>query len=87
MDCLGSVEGITTEGHAIVKCDALPDIGNAVFDMNKHRVGTVKRIFGPVDSPYASVTTKDYAGVLKGKKLYFNKSGKNGKTKRGNRGN
>lgn len=82
MEFMGIVEGITSEGHALVKCESLPDIGSAVFDSDRRRVGTVKRILGPVDAPYASVSGDGIRPELKGKKLFFNKSEKDGGYKR-----
>lgn len=82
MECLGIVEGITSEGRALVRCDGLPDIGSTVFDGDRRRIGTVKRILGPVDAPYASVSGDGVRPELKGKKLFFNKSEKDGGYKR-----
>lgn len=82
MEILGIVEGITSEGHALVKCENLPDLGCAVFDAEKHRIGTVKRILGPVDGPYASITGDNLRQNLKGKKLFFNPSGNDGRNRK-----
>lgn len=82
MEILGIVEGITSEGHALVKCINLPDLGATVFDAEKRRVGTVRRILGPVDSPYSSIVGEDIRPNLKGKKLFFNPSGNDGRNKR-----
>ncbi len=87
MELLGIVEGITSEGHALVRCDNLPGLGSAVFDSEKRRVGTVKRILGPVDAPYASVAGEGVRPALQGKKLFFNQSEKDGGRKRKGRKN
>ncbi|MDY7061083.1 H/ACA ribonucleoprotein complex subunit GAR1 [Methanomethylophilus alvi] len=85
MDFLGTVDGITSEGRIVVRCEQAPDIGDAVFDQNQKRIGTVKRVFGPVDGPYASVSpTEGVPKKIEGKKLYCNKRVKDGKTKRRN---
>lgn len=85
MDFLGTVEGVSSEGRLIVRCEQVPDVGDAVFDQNRKRVGTVKRVFGPVNEPYASVNPEE--GLPKnvsGKKLYCNRRVKDGKAKRRN---
>lgn len=82
MEFLGIVEGITTEGHALVKCEAVPDLGCAVFDADRRRIGTVRRVLGSVDSPYASITGEKPLTGLKGKKLFFNQGGQDGRNKR-----
>lgn len=86
MELLGVADGITAEGHLLVPCAGVPDIGAAVFDGRRRRVGTVKRILGPVDAPYASVVP-DGTGApgLKGVQLFFDGSGQDGKAKRRNR--
>ncbi|MCK9323268.1 MAG: Gar1/Naf1 family protein [Candidatus Methanomethylophilaceae archaeon] len=89
MDFLGIVEEVTSDGKAVVRSETLPDVGNLVFDQRERRVGTVKRIFGPVDEPYVSITIEDKTLImgLKEKKLYFTKGTQNGKDKRRNRRN
>ena len=59
MEVLGIVEEITCDGRMIIRCRELPDIGAPVFDNRQTRLGTVGRVFGPVDGPYASVTPED----------------------------
>ena len=59
MDFLGKVTEITPDGRIIVKCTELPEIGEIVFDANENKIGIVKRVFGPVEGPYASVTAKN----------------------------
>lgn len=86
MDFLGTVYGTTSEGHIIVRCGEAPAIGTAVFDDDRKRVGVVKRVFGPVDGPYASVRAQgEVRRIAEGRKLYFNRRNKSdGKTKRRN---
>jgi RNA-binding protein len=88
MELLGIVEEITTDGKLIIKGKTLPDIGDPVFDQRERAVGTVKRIFGPVDEPYITVTVDDKAIAQgqKNKALYFKKGTQHGKGKRRNRG-
>ena len=45
MDILGVVEETTCDGRIIIRCDALPDIGDSVFAKGG-RLGTVGRVFG-----------------------------------------
>ncbi len=80
MDILGIVEGITFDGHALVRCENIPDLGAAVFD-GKRRIGTVRRLLGPVDSPYASVAGDGISRGLEGRKVFFD-GGRNGQTKK-----
>ncbi len=85
MDFLGTAEGVTSEGRIVVRCELTPDIGDAVYDRNQKRVGTVKRILGPVDGPYASVSPVEGLDMkIEGKKLYCNRRVRDGKAKRGN---
>ena len=86
MDVLGTAEDVTHEGNIIVRGEMTPEYGNVVYDSKQKKVGTVKRIFGPVDSPYVTVVPADRS-VLKnitGKKLYIEKGAQHGKNKRRN---
>ena len=85
MDFFGTVEEITTDGRLIIQCKKLPDIGDPVFDSRQSRIGTVGKIFGPVDEPYASVNTGKDVRTPKGTELFFRGKRQNGKGKRGNR--
>lgn len=90
MESLGRVEEITRDGRIIVECNDLPDIGCQVFDRNRQRIGIIRRIFGPVDGPYASVSPdeKTIPEKLRGKELFYERGKQqNGKAKRRNRGN
>lgn len=80
MESLGIVEGITSDGHALVRCENVPVLGVAVFD-GKRRIGTVRRLLGSVDSPYVSVAGDGVYSGLKGKRVFFD-GGKNGQTKK-----
>ena len=81
MEQLGIVEGITSEGHALVKCVSAPELGSAVFDKDRNRIGSVKRVLGPVDGPYASVSGDGVSGSLKGAKVYSGQGGNNGRNR------
>jgi len=86
MDILGVVEEVTHDGNIIVRGTVTPEYGNTVYDSKKNKIGSVKRIFGPVDSPYVSVAPADKT-VLKsisGKNVYFERETQHGKNKRRN---
>lgn len=87
MEYLGVVETVTNDGKAVVRAVATPEVNDAVFDNREHRIGTVKRIFGPVDSPYVTIVpnAKENAGSLLNKKAFFKGDIRNGKAK-GRRG-
>lgn len=88
MEFFGTVDGIGGNGTAIAVCTKdLPDIGNPVFDSKKNRIGTVRRIFGPVEEPFVTVAVDDVAVLkkLKGMDLYTIRRTQNGKDKRRNR--
>ncbi len=90
MDFLGTVTETTTDGKLIVKCSEPPEIGEAVFDSKQNRIGVVKRVFGPVSGPYASIEPLSaVTNNEKGTDLYTRGGNKNGKNKgrsRRNRG-
>lgn len=90
MESLGKVEEITRDGRIIVGCSTLPDIGCQVFDKNRQLVGIIRKIFGPVDGPYVSISPdkKTVPEKLRGKELFYERGKQqNGKAKRRNRGN
>lgn len=86
LSLLGTVDEITCDGKAVVRTSDLPDLGGAVFDSKGRKVGSVKRVFGPVDGPYASVLLDEGVRTegLKGTNLYV-RGTQNGKSKRRNR--
>ena len=88
MEFLGIVNETTDNGTVVVigKGD-IPDIGNHVFDSKKNKIGTVKRVFGPVEEPFITVAVDDAAALkgLRGKELYITRRTQNGKDKRRNR--
>ena len=67
MDYLGEVETVTHDGKIVVRAITAPEVNVGVFDSHERKIGTVKRVFGPVDSPYVTVapTAKgDLNGLL-----------------------
>ncbi|MBR7152798.1 MAG: hypothetical protein IKD00_03515 [Candidatus Methanomethylophilaceae archaeon] len=87
---MGTVEEVTPDGRAIVRCEDLPEMGDAVFDSHQRKIGTVGRIFGPVSEPYASVTPCqgcETSGLKKSILFYTKGKRHNGKNKGRNRRN
>ena len=86
MDFLGVAEEVTSDGKIIVSGVTAPEIGDPVFDAKQKRIGSVKRLFGPVDGPYVSVTPTDKTVLtnISGKKVYFEGATSYGKNKRRN---
>lgn len=84
MEFLGTVEEITTEGRIVIRCTVTPEPGDQVYDSKHERLGSVKRIFGPVDSPYVSVVPDRMKTSKIGKKTYYEGGTRHGKNKRRN---
>jgi rRNA processing protein Gar1 len=82
MDFLGKVKEVTADGRLIVQCPDTPEIGEPVFDADQNKVGIIKRVFGPVSGPYASIEPKAVAtDKMKGTYLYTRGGNKRGKDK------
>lgn len=85
MDFLGTVTLTPDKGTVLAIGKTAPEVGDAVYDSKKKRIGSVKRVFGPVDSPYVRVALTDRGGSIpEGSELYYAKEGKHG-IKRKNR--
>ena len=75
MRSLGKVAHVTKRGLVLRAGEPL-EPGNAVYDGERRRIGSVLDIFGPVDSPYLaikpaqSMTHEDLAALV-GKELYI----------------
>lgn len=84
MEYLGEIEAVTNDGNIVVRAVVTPDPNSPVFDSRERRIGTVKRIFGPVDSPYVTIvpTEKGNLNGLLDKKTYHKGERKNAKGKR-----
>ena len=84
LDCLGCVETVSGEGRFVVKAVAVPEMNETVYDPEGKKLGIVKRIFGPVEGPYVTVSADD--GVMLtdiiGMKVYHKGEIKNAKGKR-----
>ncbi len=82
MKVLGKVEEITGDGRLIVQCSELPEMGQSVFDSQNRKIGIVKRVFGPVEGPYASVKADiPISEKARGTEVYSNGGKSNGKAK------
>lgn len=55
MKTLGVVQDITRTGEILVRGEKLHTRRGPVFDGRKRRIGRIKRVFGPVESPYILV--------------------------------
>ncbi|MDR1690755.1 MAG: Gar1/Naf1 family protein [Candidatus Methanoplasma sp.] len=88
MEFLGIVDSMTdTDGFVVIGTSNVPEIGSPVFDSDRNKIGSIKRIFGPVEEPFISVAAFNSANVrmLKGKEVYTTRRTQNGKDKRRNR--
>jgi RNA-binding protein len=57
MKKLGVVHNLSYKGDILVKASFAPRTGDKVLDASKRPLGRVKRVFGPVRSPYVTVET------------------------------
>ena len=55
MYCLGQIKSLGHDGKLVVKGEFAPKLESKVKDNSMKIIGTVKRVFGPVDSPYISI--------------------------------
>lgn len=55
MKKLGVVHNLSYRGDLIVRAPYPPEVGQEVLDKRGRRLGKVRRVFGPVKSPYVSV--------------------------------
>jgi len=60
-----------SSGHLIVRLEAETHIGEPVCDSKGNRVGTVFDIFGPVETPFASVRTREDEGAAEHRALFL----------------
>ncbi len=87
MRFLGTIQEVSFDGKLIVRGTFTPQPHNRVVDNRKKRLGQVKRVFGPVDSPYVIVepTGKDSLLATLGKQVYIEEVEEYGKGKRRDR--
>lgn len=55
MDYLGTVKGLGYDGNILVKGEFTPKPSQKVMDKGKRTIGSVLRIFGPVNKPFITV--------------------------------
>ncbi|MGI6471882.1 MAG: H/ACA ribonucleoprotein complex subunit GAR1 [Candidatus Methanomethylophilaceae archaeon] len=87
MNFLGTVSELTSDGKAVIIASESPRMGDHVLDAGKRKIGTIVRIFGPVDEPYVSVKTDGSRAIAIGEKLYIQEANKDVKNKRRHRRN
>ena len=89
MKVLGTIQEIACDGKMIVRGSITPPPRSKVGDNRKRTLGRVRRVFGPVDTPYVSIdTTGDISLIgMIGKKVYIEGVDDNGKGKRRHRRN
>jgi len=77
VDTLGTVQDITHTGMVVVRGKYAPRPGTRVFDSAKKEVGKVRRVFGPVKTPYITVKPSRPKGEellkLMGKRVFADK--------------
>ena len=84
LECLGYVETVSGEGRFVVRAETVPEINETVFDEKGKRMGTVKRVFGPVEGPYVTVSAENGMDLtdITGMKIYHKGEVKNAKGNR-----
>ena len=84
LDCLGRVESVSGEGRFVVRSTSAPEINETVYDSKGRKMGTVKRIFGPVDGPFVTVAADDPTALadIVGEQVYHKGESRNAKGKR-----
>ncbi|UCE74001.1 MAG: hypothetical protein JSV56_13435 [Methanomassiliicoccales archaeon] len=74
MHHLGDVKGLGYDGKLVVKGKFAPKLNLEVMERSKKVIGTIARVFGPVNSPYISVKpAKNYRPSIDivGKPVYI----------------
>ena len=83
MESLGCVETVSGEGRFVVKAVTVPEMNETVYTRDGKKLGTVKRIFGPIEGPYVTVAAIDgEADDITGIEVYHKGEIKNAKRKR-----
>ncbi len=87
MRLLGVVQDVTFDGRLLVRGAMTPYPHDRVMDNRKKVLGQVRRIFGPVDSPYILVepTGKNSLLAIVGKQVYIEEVEQHAKGKRRDR--
>jgi RNA-binding protein len=87
MKLLGVVQDIGFDGKLIVRGSFAPGVRDRVVDNRSKPLGSVRRVFGPVDSPYIMVEPTGRSNLLAavGKQVYVEEVGHYAKGKRRDR--
>jgi RNA-binding protein len=87
MKLLGVVQDIGFDGKLIVRGSFAPGFRDRVVDNRSKPLGFVRRVFGPVDSPYIMVEPTGRSNLLAavGKQVYVEEVGHYAKGKRRDR--
>ncbi len=89
MKFLGMIQDITYDGKLVVKGSFAPKPREMVVDNRNKPLGQVRRVFGPVDSPYVLLDPTGSNSLLAavGKQVYVEEVEYNAKDKRRDRRN
>lgn len=89
MKLLGVIQDIGFDGRLIVRGTFAPGSHDRVLDNRSKPLGYVRRVFGPVDSPYIMVDLAVKSNLLAavGKQVYVEEGGHYAKGKRRDRRN
>ncbi|NLI74525.1 MAG: hypothetical protein GX369_07135 [Euryarchaeota archaeon] len=73
MKLLGVIQDITFDGRLVVRASFAPWPRDRVVDNRNRPLGQVRRVFGPVDSPYVMIdpTGRDSLLGAIGKQVYI----------------
>jgi rRNA processing protein Gar1 len=87
MKVLGTVQEVTSDGKLVIKAAFAPQLKARIVDNRKRPLGTVRRVFGPVVSPYVSIEPAGDLNLLAtlGKHVYVEEVENYGKGKRRDR--
>lgn len=87
MKLLGVVQDITFDGRLLVRGTMTPYPRDRVMDNRSKVLGQVRRIFGPVDSPYILIEPSGKSSLLAsvGKQVYVEEVEQYAKGKRRDR--
>lgn len=84
-ETLGTIEAVPDDTRFVVKAEIVPKLDADVYGSDNKKIGNVKRIFGPIDGPYVTVTHngKNNEDLL-GKNVFINGECRDGKRKNKN---
>ena len=87
MKLLGVIQDISFDGRLIVRGAFAPDPRERVVDNRSKSLGYIRRVFGPVDSPYIIIEPAGKSNLLAavGKQVYVEEVGQYAKGKRRDR--